>query len=156
VGGLNETPLVAHIVFHFRLINLLRDGKDAEIECMLQESSYELKRKKDTNGWSLLHHAAKQGRAEAAELLLEEGAYVNARDRDDNTPLHIACLSVAAAVAHRLVLYGADVEVRNKEVRQAIWCLTEPVAGVADCGFCRRERVHYSFQKNLKLLLQSF
>jgi hypothetical protein len=67
-----------------RLINLLRDGKDAEIECMLQESSYELKRKKDTNGWSLLHHAAKQGRAEAAELLLEEGAYVNARLGSDN------------------------------------------------------------------------
>lgn len=42
------------------------------------------------------------------------------RDNDENTPLHIACLSMAAAVAHRLILYGADVEVRNKDVSR-LW-----------------------------------
>jgi cytohesin len=50
-----------------------------------------------------------------AELLLELGADPNARDNDDNTPLHIASKSGHVEVAEMLLDRGVDANVRDKD-----------------------------------------
>lgn len=42
-------------------------------------------------GKTMLHYLSVLGKDRAMEILLEAGAYVNARDNDGNTPLHLAC-----------------------------------------------------------------
>ena len=55
---------------------------------------------------------AQGGSAEVARLLLERGARVNARIHS-NTALHTACEYGYEDVAHVLIEYGADIEVRG-------------------------------------------
>ena len=45
---------------------------------------------KDAEGFTPLHHAAKSNRKDALLLLLDNGAYLDARGEDLNTPLHLA------------------------------------------------------------------
>eukprot|EP00112_Aurelia_sp_Birch-Aquarium-sp1_P021378 Seg575.2 transcript_id=Seg575.2/GoldUCD/mRNA.D3Y31 product="Transient receptor potential cation channel subfamily A member 1-like" protein_id=Seg575.2/GoldUCD/D3Y31 len=44
----------------------------------------------DGEGLAPIHHAAKCNRKEAVTLLLENGAYIDKRGEDHNTPLHFA------------------------------------------------------------------
>ena len=44
----------------------------------------------DYNNQTALHYAAKFGNATVAHYLISFGAYVNARDKDGETPLHLA------------------------------------------------------------------
>ena len=52
--------------------------KGLEIDCV------------DYNNQTALHYAAKFGNATVAHYLISFGAYVNARDKDSETPLHLA------------------------------------------------------------------
>lgn len=45
---------------------------------------------KDREGLAPLHHAAKCNRKEALLLLVDNGAYLDSRGEDENTPLHLA------------------------------------------------------------------
>ena len=44
----------------------------------------------DYNNQTALHYAAKFGNSTVAHYLISFGAYVNARDKDGETPLHLA------------------------------------------------------------------
>jgi hypothetical protein len=59
-----------------------------------------------------LHSAAKEGHARVAELLLDNGADVNARDQYGGTPLHSAATYGRAEVMRVLLARGADVNAR--------------------------------------------
>ena len=50
---------------------------------------------KDQNGKTLLHYAAWKGHKEIAELLIANGANVNAKDKDGYTPLDWAAGEIA-------------------------------------------------------------
>lgn len=60
--------------------------------------------------WTALHTAAAYGRAGVAEVLLDRGADVNARERCANTPLHLAARNGHLATARVLVDRGADTD----------------------------------------------
>lgn len=45
---------------------------------------------KSKDGWTALHFAAEKGHVECVELLLREGAEVDARSLTGSTPLHLA------------------------------------------------------------------
>ncbi|MFA6239644.1 MAG: ankyrin repeat domain-containing protein [Candidatus Hydrogenedentales bacterium] len=67
-----------------------------------------------SDGWTPLHLAAHFDRREAAELLIEQGAHVNATSSTSslaprNTPLHAAVASDHYEMAVLLLEYGADV-----------------------------------------------
>ena len=59
--------------------------------------------------------AAMMGQTQAAELLLQHGADVNGRNRDDNTALHLAMFLGRAETAELLLKSGADVTARNDD-----------------------------------------
>ncbi len=86
-------------------------------------------------GWTPLHIAARTGRPEIAEYLISQGADVNARDVDGETPLHKAAkfLSLEGwaenayfsaegqlSVAELLVSKGADVNACTKNGATAL------------------------------------
>jgi ankyrin repeat protein len=62
------------------------------------------------DGMSALHNAARAGNATVAELLIENGANVEAKTRiGEHRPLHVASASGRSAVVAILVAAGADV-----------------------------------------------
>ncbi len=64
-------------------------------------------------GFTPLHYAALHGHKEVAEVLMANGADVNARDSSGQTPLHFAVAGGRKEIAGLLVSKGADVNARN-------------------------------------------
>ena len=62
----------------------------------------------DKNKWGYtpLHHAAEYNILEIAELLIENGADVNAKDEDGDTPLHVAARNDNVELAELLKKHG--------------------------------------------------
>jgi ankyrin repeat protein len=69
---------------------------------------------------SLLYKAAKNGDAYGVELAVENGANINYRDEDDNTPIVVAAIAGKYNVVELLAELGANVNARNKEGRSAL------------------------------------
>jgi ankyrin repeat protein len=61
-----------------------------------------------------LHFAALGDRTELARLLIEQGADVNARNRNRETALHLAAI-YGYDVAQLLIGKGADIKLRNRD-----------------------------------------
>ena len=59
--------------------------------------------------------AATMGRTEAAELLLQQGADINGRNRDNNTALHLAVFLGRAETTELLLKNGADINAKNND-----------------------------------------
>jgi len=68
----------------------------------------------DAIGWTLLHHAANEGRKEVIAFLLDHGASVNMADNSGNTALHYAASHNYCPTVRILLAHGAQVTVRNK------------------------------------------
>jgi ankyrin repeat protein len=68
-----------------------------------------------TDGWTPLHLAAFFGKTEAARLLLNRGAIVNARSTNpmENMPLHAAAAGRHLEVVKLLIEHGAPVNARQ-------------------------------------------
>ncbi|XP_048054613.1 protein phosphatase 1 regulatory inhibitor subunit 16B [Megalobrama amblycephala] len=67
----------------------------------------------DSQGATLLHVAAANGYAQAAEMLLEGGARTDMRDSDGWTPLHAAACWGQVHVAELLVSHGANLNAKT-------------------------------------------
>ena len=82
-------------------------------------------------GWAALN-----GKTEAAKLLLEKGADVNARNRDGATPLHSAAFLGRIETVKLLLDSGADTTLRSNDgtiptdVARLDWQLTQFVVGL--------------------------
>jgi hypothetical protein len=83
----------------------------AEVKKLLEEGCNPNTR--DSDGWTPLHWAAKEGYVNVARLLLERGADLNARDNNGATPLHVAALYGRANVVKLLLEEGANPNVRD-------------------------------------------
>jgi ankyrin repeat protein len=57
--------------------------------------------------------ASKEGDAESVEMLLKKGCNTKYRDKDGNTPLHLAALNGRVDVVELLISHGADVNARD-------------------------------------------
>ena len=69
-----------------------------------------------TDGFSLLHRAAGQGRGEIVTYLIGMGADVNAADAMGWTPLHLAAQKGSLPTVKQLVTHGALVDAATKAV----------------------------------------
>jgi ankyrin repeat protein len=65
-------------------------------------------------GWTPLHFAAKYGHETIADLLIERGAVIEAKDNGGWTPLHFAIIFGHEDLASKLLHNGADPNVKNK------------------------------------------
>lgn len=66
-------------------------------------------------GCTPLHRAASTGKSELCELLIEEGADIDAVDRAGQTPIMSAVICYNKEIALLLIRHGADVDVEDKE-----------------------------------------
>lgn len=64
--------------------------------------------------------AAEDDYTDCVKLLLEHGAKVDARNVDNQTPLHLACLSQCVETVEILIKYRADVNAIYKDGRSAL------------------------------------
>ncbi|MDP0590317.1 MAG: ankyrin repeat domain-containing protein [Candidatus Endonucleobacter bathymodioli] len=90
----------------------------------------------DSKGYTLLHHAIRNGRIDTMHILLESGANVNVTNASGSTPLHYAashhmCLrppnrisreeaisienSETMQMVNSLIINGADVDIKNNK-----------------------------------------
>jgi hypothetical protein len=69
-----------------------------------------------TDGFSLLHRAAGQGRGDVIAYLIEKGADVKATDGMGWTPLHVAAQKDFLPIVKQLVEHGASVDAATKAV----------------------------------------
>ena len=88
------------------------------------------------SGITPLGWAALNGQAEAAKLLIEKGAEVNARNRDGTTSLHSAAFLGRIGTVKLLLENGADTTLRSNDgstptdVARLDWQLTQFVVGL--------------------------
>ena len=59
------------------------------------------------------------------EYFIQKGADVNAKDKDGNTPLHLAAMNGKIDVAKVLLKHNADVNAKNNEGRTALHYATD-------------------------------
>ena len=89
------------------LVNAAWTGDVARVRYLLARRA-SLVDTRDSDGWTLLHHAARHGRLEVVDLLLAHRADPHAQeDAWGWTPLHLAAAHGHAAVATRLEAAGA-------------------------------------------------
>ena len=70
---------------------------------------------KDDDGVTPLHGAVYAGYKKIVELLVVQGADVNAKDDDGDTPLHNAAIEGHKEIAELLVVKGADVNAKDDD-----------------------------------------
>ncbi len=67
----------------------------------------------DGNQRTVLYVAARSGYEDIVEALVQKGADVNHRQRDDSTPLHVASFYNQKNIVTMLLIYGADMTLKN-------------------------------------------
>ena len=82
-------------------------ANDRELAQKLIERGAHPNVKDDTSGNTPLHHAAESGAFEVAELLIDRGASIDAKNKDGRTPLMETVVASAGDVAELLVNRGA-------------------------------------------------
>ena len=89
------------------------DASDAAVVALLIENFSANLGHKDKDGLTLLHRAASMNQTEAADMLLQKGAPINAVANDGNTPLMMAASRGNAETVRLLVASGADINNKN-------------------------------------------
>lgn len=72
------------------------------------------------DGRTALHIAAYQGHTKIVEILIKNGAFINASDDDGITPLHLASLNGHTEIVEMLLKHNADAEKVNIERESAL------------------------------------
>ena len=62
-----------------------------------------------------IHKAAKAGDTKKVDAFLKTGVQVNVKDKNGNTPLHLAAQNEHLQVVKLLIKNGADVNIKNKK-----------------------------------------
>jgi len=67
----------------------------------------------DDLGWTFLHYAAARNNADAIKFLINHGADMEQKNREDKTPLFIATIMENLDAIKELVKFGANCDVRD-------------------------------------------
>ena len=106
---------------HERLVMAAFDGRDEDVEALINEGAPLDKR--HTDGVTALFMAAQNGNTRSVRYLLEAGANVDrARQTDRTTPLMRAAYNGHTRVAQQLVDAGADMAKKDKNGANTAAC----------------------------------
>jgi ankyrin repeat protein len=97
------------------IIKAAKSGASARVEELLRQDAA-LISAKDSDGSTPLHCATWKGHANVVEVLLANGAEVNAHNNNEHwgtTPLHAAAHGNQKAIAELLIAHGADIHAIN-------------------------------------------
>jgi ankyrin repeat protein len=94
------------------LFDAVRTGDLEKVKALLQADP-KLAEARTEDGSTALHLAALEGQTAVAQLLLANGAQVNARGLREETPLHMAMYDGHREVAEVLLASQADLDARN-------------------------------------------
>ena len=87
---------------------------DGNIEAVKQHIAAGTDVDAKTSGETPLHWAARFGQSQVAELLIAEGADVNAKNVVGQTPLHLAAGASHQEIIELLIAEGAEVNAKTK------------------------------------------
>ena len=154
--------LVILILFFFTVVLLGNDlhtaiqkGDVARVKTLISNNK-ELIHTKSDKGQTPLHLAVQNGKLEIVELLLSQGADINAKDSEGNTPLITALALRKADTAKYLLSKGADVRIKNAQDEPAIIValmhgMNELIEPILDHG----QDVNERFRGNFTTLLMA-
>ncbi|KAK3592587.1 hypothetical protein CHS0354_001754 [Potamilus streckersoni] len=94
----------------YPLLEAVFNENVGEAKNLLETESYDIN-DADSSGRTALHVAACRGNENVVRMLIEHGADISARDKNDNTPLHWCGHSECISILSK---YGADFAFRNK------------------------------------------
>ena len=107
----------ARIRAYKEIVDLIKSGSDEELAARIRqavEEKSDLRFYGAFGGYSLLHTAAENDRAEAAAILVREAGFdVDILANFNRTPLHAAGIFCAAQAAKTLISLGAEVDARD-------------------------------------------
>jgi len=86
----------------------------SELESLLKENSGSVNCR-DSRGWTPLHYAAFDARADLIKTLVTHGAVIDATDNDGVTPLHAAASSGGADAIEALLVNGASIDAVDRK-----------------------------------------
>ena len=93
-------------------ISIREAAKDGNIGAVKQHIAAGTDVDAKTGGETPLHMAARFGQSQVAELLIAEGADVNAKNDEGKTALHEAAVNGHKEIAQLLIAKGADVNAK--------------------------------------------
>ena len=99
--------------------DIVKNGTVEEMDWALLKDRASFLYKKDEFGKAILHYAAELGRVDMVKLLLRHGADTNARDRNEDTPLLLACVKSGQAYSEIMRMF-IDRPVGNNKVRLSL------------------------------------
>lgn len=105
---------VGATVFHYSAAN----GQN-EIVSALLDLKPSASKLTDFSGRTPLHYAASNGFEGVADLLIKNGADLNAQDKDGNTPLHLGAMEGNKAFVEEVMKLGAKPTIKNKSGQRA-------------------------------------
>ena len=117
------------------------DGDLAGVQAELDKGvDVNAKDENDEAGWTPLHRAAQKGHKEITELLIANGADVNAEEEDGWTPLHYAALNGHKEIAELLIAKGADVNAKDVDgVTPLDVAINDDVAEIETADLLRKQ-----------------
>ena len=74
----------------------------------------------DNNKNTILHHCVEMDKYDFVDALLYNGADPNVKNREGNTPLHIAGQKNYGKIMELLLEFGGDLEIKNNHQRTAV------------------------------------
>jgi len=84
----------------------------------------------DADGWTLLHHAANEGRKEVVAFLLDHDAGVNMVTNLGDTALHFAAAKNYCPSVRILLAKGADATIKNRDGKSPLDVATADVVTI--------------------------
>ena len=116
MGRIAEEKHMARVRAYEEIQELIKSGSDEELAARIRQAAAEKSELFffDAYGYSILHVAAENNRAEASALLVQEAGFdVDIRSNFNRTPLHAAATLGAAQAAQTLISLGAEVDARD-------------------------------------------